>query len=162
MAKQGIIGSAFDTGNIVGSTRALNVEGVEEIISLFKALPAKVSEKIQRKSMSKAIALIYLDVKAALPKGPTGNLRKSLKRRIKLNKRTLFLKGEITVSASHASWIENGFSLTGHKPDKKFIKQVPGRKILKLVFAKHANGIVDKFVEDLTEAAKEAQKEING
>lgn len=96
------------------------IEGVQEVLAGFAALPVGLQRKYLRASVNKVTKPYMSEVKALVARGPTGNLKRSVgvvtEAKVKGRTQTAVLgfrrgdKGGANGKASgyHAWWIENG------------------------------------------------------
>lgn len=98
----------------------ITVEGVEDVLRRFAALPVGLQKKYLRSAVNKVSKPYVSQVKALVNRGPTGNLKRSVgvvtEAKVKGRTQTAVLgfrrgdKGGMNGKASgyHAWWIENG------------------------------------------------------
>jgi hypothetical protein len=100
------------------ATVAMTVEGVEQILLGF----SRLSKSVQRKYLGAAVRQVVKDavpqVKALTPRGPTGNLRRSVGLKLEKKKKNTTVTGIVGYRAKgggnrnelgfHAWWVENG------------------------------------------------------
>lgn len=98
---------------------AMSVEGVEEILRAFQILPRNIQKKYLGAAVREASAGEIPEIKSLTPKGPTGNLRRSIGFKLEKKKRNATAVGVLGYRANsknpsnrelgfHAWWIENG------------------------------------------------------
>lgn len=95
---------------------AVTVEGVEAILRGFAGLSKGVQRKYLGSSVREVVKDVVPDIKALTPKGPTGNLRRSVGLKVEKKKTTTAVGivgyrqggGSNRELGSHAWWIENG------------------------------------------------------
>ncbi len=96
---------------------AMTVEGVEQILAGF----SRLSKGVQRKYLGAAVRQVVKDaapeVKKLTPRGPTGNLRRSVGLKLEKKKKNTTVTGIVGYRQSgnnrnelgaHAWWVENG------------------------------------------------------
>ena len=100
------------------ATVTMTVEGVEQILLGF----SRLSKGVQRKYLGAAVRQVVKDavpqVKALTPRGPTGNLRRSVGLKLEKKKKNTTVTGIVGYRSSrggnrnelgfHAWWVENG------------------------------------------------------
>ena len=100
------------------ATVAMTVEGVEQILLGF----SRLSKAVQRKYLGAAVRQVVKDavpqVKALTPRGPTGNLRRSVGLKLEKKKKNTTVTGIVGYRSKsggnrnelgfHAWWVENG------------------------------------------------------
>lgn len=100
------------------ATVAMTVEGVEQILLGF----SRLSKSVQRKYLGAAVRQVVKDavpqVKALTPRGPTGNLRRSVGLKLEKKKKNTTVTGIVGYRSKsggnrnelgfHAWWVENG------------------------------------------------------
>ena len=110
----------------------MTVEGVEEILRGFAILPASIQKKYLGAAVRAAAKDEIPEIKALTPKGPTGNLRRSVGLKIEKKKRNATAVGILGYRARgggntsekgfHAWWVENG---TKYRQPEKWALKVP-------------------------------------
>lgn len=98
------------------ATFATSVEGVEEILRGFSRLSKGVQRKYLGSSVREVVKAAVPEVKALTPKGPTGNLRRSVGLKLEKKKTTTAVGlvgyrnagGNNRELGFHAWWSENG------------------------------------------------------
>ena len=100
------------------ATVAMTVDGVEQILLGF----SRLSKAVQRKYLGAAVRQVVKDavpqVKALTPRGPTGNLRRSVGLKLEKKKKNTTVTGIVGYRSKsggnrnelgfHAWWVENG------------------------------------------------------
>jgi hypothetical protein len=104
----------------MGVQLGISVAGVEDVLEGFRALPTGLRKKYLKAAVSKVTKPYVKDVKKLVPRGPTGNLKRSvgivMETKLKGRTQTAVLgfrrgdkQGQNGVrSGFHAWWIENG------------------------------------------------------
>jgi len=99
------------------ATAAMTVEGVEEILQGFSRLSKSVQRKYLGSSVREVVKGAVPEVKALTPKGPTGNLRRSVGLKLERKRTTTAVgivgyrrgtSGNNRELGFHAAWIEEG------------------------------------------------------
>lgn len=99
------------------ATVAMTVEGVEEILRGFSRLSKGVQRKYLGSSVREVVKAAVPEVKAITPKGPTGNLRRSVGLKLEKKKTTTAVgivgyrskkDGNNRELGFHAYWVEEG------------------------------------------------------
>lgn len=109
---------------------AMSVEGVEEILRAFQILPHNIQKKYLGAAVREASANEIPEIKALTPKGPTGNLRRSVGFKLEKKKNNATAVGVLGYRAKsknptnrelgfHAWWIENGVAT--RTPKRNFL-----------------------------------------
>ena len=97
--------------------RAVTIEGVEGILRGFANLSKGVQKKYLGSSVREVVKSVVPEVKALTPKGPTGNLRRSVGLKLEKKKTTTAVGivgyrraagGSNRELGFHSWWIENG------------------------------------------------------
>lgn len=158
-------GNATSFGAQTGDRQIIDIKalGTKEVAAILKTLPDKTLQKCFRKALKGGVEKLFADVQSQTPVGKTGKMKESLKKQFRLNKKTGYLSGGVTARgrvAPHFHLVDLGWNLTGHAPDKKFIRRIKDRNIMKGAVDKNSNGIIEEFVKDLRELALEAQADI--
>ena len=96
----------------------MSVEGVEEILRAFQILPRNIQKKYLGAAVREASENEVPELKSLTPKGPTGNLRRSVGFKLEKKKRNATAVGVLGYRSKtggsnrekgfHAWWIENG------------------------------------------------------
>jgi hypothetical protein len=98
-------------------TKVMTVEGVEAVLRSFSGLSKAVQKKYLSSSVREVVKEVVPEVKALTPKGPTGNLRRSVGMKLEKKKTTTAVGivgyrraagGSNRELGFHAWWIENG------------------------------------------------------
>ena len=96
-------------------SKVMTVEGVEGVLMAFSGLSKSVQKKYLGSSVREVVKSAVPEVKALTPRGPTGNLKRSVG--LKLEKKTTAVGlvgyrraagGNNREKGFHAWWIENG------------------------------------------------------
>lgn len=98
---------------------AMTVEGVEQILLGFSRLSKGVQRKYLGASVRAVVKAAVPQVKALTPRGPTGNLRRSVGLKLEKKKKATTITGIVGYRANskqpnrnekgfHAWWVENG------------------------------------------------------
>lgn len=97
---------------------AMSVEGVEQILKAFQILPGNIQKKYLGAAVRAASSGEIPEIKALTPKGPTGNLRRSIGFKLEKKKNNATAVGVLGYRSKtggtnrekgfHAWWIENG------------------------------------------------------
>jgi len=94
-----------------------SVEGVEDVLRRFTALSKSVQKKYLGSSVREVVKSVVPEVKALTPKGPTGNLRRSVGLKLEKKKTTTAVGlvgyrravgGSNRELGFHAWWVEHG------------------------------------------------------
>lgn len=157
--------NATSFGAQTGSRQLIDIKasGIADVAAVMRTFPEKMSMKIARKTMRQSLDPLFSEVQSLTPVGKTGKMKQSLKKRVNLRKSTGWMTGAVVADgniAPHFHLVDLGWNLTGHKPEKKFIRKVQGRRIMKGALERQANSIVEKFASDLKELAAEAQQKV--
>jgi hypothetical protein len=96
----------------------VGIQGVEEILRGFARLPVGIQKKYLGKAVSEVAKQHIPNIKALTPRGPTGNLRRSVGMRLEKKKRNTTAMsvlgyrrragGNSREQGFHAWWIDNG------------------------------------------------------
>jgi hypothetical protein len=110
----------------------MTVEGVEEILQGFSRLSGSIQKKYLGAAVRDAAKEEIPEVKALTPRGPTGNLRRSVGVKVEKKKRNATAVGILGYRAKiggnnsekgfHAWWVENG---TKYRQPKDYVLKVP-------------------------------------
>lgn len=97
---------------------AMNVDGVEAILRGFQRLPSSIQKKYLGAAVREASKDEIPEIKALTPKGPTGNLRRSVGFKLEKKRKNQTAVGVLGYRSKtggsnrekgfHAWWIENG------------------------------------------------------
>lgn len=97
---------------------AMTVEGVEQILLGFSRLSKGVQRKYLGASVRAVVKAAVPEVKALTPRGPTGNLRRSVGLKLEKKKKNTTVTGIVGYRSKtdgnrneqgfHAWWVENG------------------------------------------------------
>lgn len=97
---------------------AMTVEGVEQILAGFSRLSKGVQRKYLWASVRAVVKAAVPEVKALTPRGPTGNLRRSVGLKLEKKKKNTTVTGIVGYRSKtdgnrnekgfHAWWVENG------------------------------------------------------
>jgi len=108
----------------------MTVEGVEEILRGFSILPGSIQKKYLGAAVREAAKEEIPEIKALTPRGPTGNLRRSVGVKVEKKRRNatavgilgyrLKRGGNNSEKGFHAWWVENGTKV--RTPDKWVLK----------------------------------------
>lgn len=97
--------------------KVMTVEGVEDVLRRFSLLSKGVQRKYLGSSVREVVKAVVPEVKSLTPKGPTGNLRRSVGMKLERKKTTTAVGlvgyrravgGSNRELGFHAWWIENG------------------------------------------------------
>jgi hypothetical protein len=97
--------------------KVVTVEGVESVLRAFSGLSKGVQKKYLGSSVRQVVQEVVPEVKALTPKGPTGNLRRSVGLKLEKKKTTTAVGlvgyrravgGSNRELGFHAWWVENG------------------------------------------------------
>jgi hypothetical protein len=96
----------------------MDIQGVEQILRGFARLPVSIQKKYLGKAVSEVAKQHIPNIKALTPRGPTGNLRRSVGMRLEKKKRNATAMsvlgyrrkagGNNREKGFHAWWIDNG------------------------------------------------------
>lgn len=110
----------------------MTVEGVEEILKGFAILPGSIQKKYLGAAVREAAKEEIPEIKALTPRGPTGNLRRSVGVKVEKKRRNATavgilgyrqkLGGNNSEKGFHAWWVENG---TKYRQPKNWVLKVP-------------------------------------
>jgi len=110
----------------------MTVEGVEEILKGFAILPSSIQKKYLGAAVREAAKDEIPEIKALTPRGPTGNLRRSVGVKVEKKKRNATAVGILgyrfksggnnSEKGFHAWWVENG---TKFRQPKNYVLKVP-------------------------------------
>lgn len=102
----------------MAGTAAMSVEGVEEILRGFQILPRGIQKKYLGAAVREASKDEIPEIKSLTPKGPTGNLRRSVGFKLEKKRKNQTAVGILGYRSKtggtnrekgfHAWWIENG------------------------------------------------------
>ena len=147
------------------------IKGLAEVQAQFERI-GKMPKKYLTKAAREGIADPLKDAKASVPLGKTGNLRKSIKKKMETpNKRNkgvyritynanmtdLFLKpttgtyGGVTPFAYYPASVEYGFPTRGGK-------KVPGQYNIKNAIERHEKSSTHKIVDSLSKSIEQLLK----
>lgn len=100
---------------------AVDIEGVDSILRRYAGLSKGVQKKYLSSSVREVVKAKIPEVKALTPKGPTGNLRRSVGLKIERKRRGVTIVGLIgyrqkvggnrNEQGFHSWWIENGVKM---------------------------------------------------
>lgn len=124
---------------------AMTVEGVDEILRGFSRLSKGVQRKYLGSSVREVVKAAVPEVKALTPKGPTGNLRRSVGLKLEKKKTTTAVglvgyrrnnkaNPKNTELGFHAWWTENG--VRDRYPKKGLALKVPLKNARKYGYLK--------------------------
>ena len=135
---------------------------------MMRSLPDAVARKAMRKALRAAgqeilnpmITLAPERTGTPTPKGdslPPGVLKADLGTRIRLEEDggSVFI-GPSRDTAHVARWINDGWTLTGHKPGKKTIRDIPGKHFIEGAADEGAQRAVNAFTDTLMEEIQQA------
>jgi len=96
--------------------KVMTIEGVEDVLRRFSLLSKSVQKRYLGSSVREVVKEVVPDIKALTPKGPTGNLRRSVGLKLEKKKTTTAVGivgyrsggGSNRELGSHAWWIEHG------------------------------------------------------
>lgn len=110
----------------------MTVEGVEEILKGFAILPSSIQKKYLGAAVREAAKDEIPEIKSLTPRGPTGNLRRSVGIKVEKKKRNATAVGILGYRSKrggnnsekgfHAWWVENG---TKYRQPKNYVLKVP-------------------------------------
>jgi len=66
---------------------SVNIVGIADLQRSLRGLVGKEQRRVLRKSLTKGAAVTRKAMRRLAPRGPTGNLRKSVKSKVRVNKR---------------------------------------------------------------------------
>ena len=102
----------------MNGTSNMTVDGVEEILRGFQILPASIQKEYLGAAVREASKDEIPEIKALTPKGPTGNLRRSVGFKLEKKRKNQTAVGVLGYRSKtggsnrekgfHAWWIENG------------------------------------------------------
>jgi hypothetical protein len=125
-----------------------SVQGVEEVLVRMSRLDKSVQKKYLGSSVREVVKEAVPEVKALTPKGPTGNLRRSVGMKLEKKKTTTAVGlvgyrarpgGNNSEKGFHAWWIENG--VRDRYPNKVALK-VPMDRAKKYSYLKGSVALV--------------------
>ena len=109
---------------------AMSVQGVEEILRGFQILPRNIQRKYLGAAVSEASKNEIPEIKSLTPKGPTGNLRRSVGFKLERKRKNQTAVGILGYRSKtggtnrekgfHAWWIENGVKV--RQPQGRMLK----------------------------------------
>jgi HK97 gp10 family phage protein len=143
----------------------IQVQGLSELNAKLEQLPIEVAKKLFRKALRAGGDVLKKEVVNRAPvktedSGPNSNSLSpgALKRGIKSRVSVKPEKGAGTVSiqpgkneAHVARWLETGYTLTGHKPGKKQIKNIPAKPFFRPAVDSAGQKAIEAFTESLSE-----------
>lgn len=110
----------------------MTVEGVEEILQGFSRLSGSIQKKYLGAAVRDAAKEEIPEIKALTPRGPTGNLRRSVGVKVEKKRRNATAVGILGYRSKrggnnsekgfHAWWVENG---TKYRQPKNYALKVP-------------------------------------
>jgi hypothetical protein len=110
----------------------MTVEGVEQILEGFSRLSGSIQKKYLGSAVREAAKDEIPEIKALTPKGPTGNLRRSVGVKVEKKRRNatavgilgyrLKRGGNNSEKGFHAWWVENG---TKYRQPNNWVLKVP-------------------------------------
>jgi hypothetical protein len=110
----------------------MTVEGVEQILEGFSRLSGSIQKKYLGAAVREAAKDEIPEIKALTPRGPTGNLRRSVGVKVEKKKRNATavgilgyrskLGGNNSEKGFHAWWVENG---TKYRQPNNWVLKVP-------------------------------------
>lgn len=122
--------------------KVMTIEGVEDVLRRFSLLSKSVQKKYLGSSVREVVKEAVPEVKALTPKGPTGNLRRSVGLKLEKKKTTTAVGlvgyrravgGSNRELGFHAWWLENG--VRDRYPTKLALK-VPMQRARKYPYLK--------------------------
>ena len=122
--------------------KVMTIEGVEDVLRRFSLLSKSVQKKYLGSSVREVVKEAVPEVKALTPKGPTGNLRRSVGLKLEKKKTTTAVGlvgyrravgGSNRELGFHAWWLENG--VRDRYPTKLALK-VPMQRAKKYPYLK--------------------------
>jgi HK97 gp10 family phage protein len=135
----------------------VKVEGLKEIQAKLAALPLELERHAVRKALKAAGEVVALAVQEPTPVD-TGLLASSVQTTESFEKQQARAYVGFGRQSYVARWIEFGFRLLGHKPKKKFIKQIAPHPFMRQAYEESANKAVDTFAEVMRVEAEKAAK----
>lgn len=109
--------------------KVMTVEGVESVLRAFSGLSKGVQKKYLGSSVRQVVKEAVPEVKALTPRGPTGNLKRSVGLKLEKKKTTTAMGlvgyrraagGNNREKGFHAWWIENGVKV--RRPKGRLLK----------------------------------------
>lgn len=112
---------------------SVDIEGVSAILDKFRRLPKGLQKKYMRSAINAAAKPALTRLKAATPKGPTGNLRKSAGVKVDIGKRggvsaRIGYRRGGRFKGYHALWFERGIKAQTPKGRAFKLPRPTGRK----------------------------------
>jgi hypothetical protein len=146
----------------------VQILGMPEVNKALKQFEHKVRKKVLKKAMAKASADIRKQVRAATPKGSTGNLRKSVTSGSRILKNNViwggvFFSRKGKKKGFHANWIEYGTAerwvenYRGHDGVSVSVGKISGESMATRMFRKTKGKQVKTFEKYVTEAVQKQQ-----
>jgi HK97 gp10 family phage protein len=133
-----------------------------ELEAALKALPKKVAKAKLQKALQLGGEVILEAMIANAPERtdeptpdgdslPPGVLKADLHTQVSSHEDGGSIKiGPSTITGHVARWVNNGWALTGHKPGKKQIKEIPGKHFIERAFDESAEKAVNAFLTALS------------
>jgi HK97 gp10 family phage protein len=127
------------------------IEGLDNCIEKLRALPTRLVTNAFGKALVASAVPMVEALEARTPVN-TGLLKESIKSEIGLD--SSGHGGQVSIGfgskESHiANWIERGFHLTSHEPDKKLIKDIPAKPFMRPALAASGETAIDAFKTSL-------------
>ena len=152
----------------------VRVTGIKQLDRRLKKLAKKDARRIGRQAINKGLTVISKQIKSKTPKGPTGNLKKSVGKRNKKNKRKGIQEAKAGFNvglknrkqkpgskrkpkrrAQHAHLYTIGTQSRKHKSGKS-VGRMPGNNIISVAYRASAK----KSIKVMTESAKQGIKKL--
>lgn len=143
-------------------TVSIDPAQIAQLDTKLKSLSLKMQRTYLRKALKAAGTPMLASAQALAPVStneptpdstslPPGALRDDLHMVVSVSTRTgaSVKVGPSAATAHVANWQENGWMLTGHKPSKKKIKQIPGKHFLASSFDESADSALAAFTASL-------------
>lgn len=142
------------------AARALNISGMDEVKQELAEAQQRICTAVVR-AMEAGIAVMEAEVYKKTPVGVVTkagkrHLRDAIVHVIKSDPAFRFVLGEIGFGSEDykAFWLEYGFKLTGHLPDKTPIKDIPPHPVLRPAFDASKDAAVQAFMDVLEREMK--------
>ena len=135
---------------------------IRQMRDAFRSLPSAIARKYIRKAVTEATKSLRSEVRAATPKGLTGNLRKGLSTKFKYRSEGAgffsFRVGFDRKKAPHALLVEEG---TKPRYTKKgaYRGRGPARRFFKPLIERHAPSVAQRLAERLRAGLEQAMRE---
>jgi len=137
------------------------------MMGAFKTLPPVIAKRYLRSGMSRAIKPFVPALKSATPKGPTGNLRRSVKAITKFYDKSAsgaavgivgFGKGgkKKNQKGGHSTLVENGTGQRVQKKTKRKCGRMPARGMLAATLSSNGQAILGAICAQMADALERA------